>query len=121
MDPDVTLAELLDLAGSVAARRGQQDIEENTALVQMTERVLALNDWILDGGFLPAAWQATAGAGPIAGCDADGEPVARSCVGSGTKSGVMRIRNGQWVALCKVCHEWIATPVSTLPDHPAAP
>ena len=109
MDPDVTLAEIVDLAGSVDARRGQQDIEENTALVQMTERVLALNEWILGGGFLPAAWQVTTE-----------EPVARSCTGSGTKSGVMRIRNGQWVALCKVCREWIATPVGTLPDHPAA-
>lgn len=113
MDPDVTLAEIIDLARGDLEQYGDE-------VHELAAKVLALNDWILGGGFLPAAWQATAGAGPIAGCDADGEPVARSCVGSGTKSGAMRIRNGQWVALCKVCQEWIATPVGTLPDHPAA-
>ena len=34
--------------------------------------------WIDQGGFLPAAWQATVGAGPIAGCDANGERVGLS-------------------------------------------
>lgn len=50
MDPDANLDEALELA--VVLERYEDDDARRLA-----ELVLALNEWISRGGFLPAAWQ----------------------------------------------------------------
>ncbi|QBI96445.1 hypothetical protein SEA_DONNY_87 [Mycobacterium phage Donny] len=73
MDPDANLAEQLGLARGIVQFAEDHDPQA----VRLAELVVSLHEWIDRGGFLPAAWQATAGAGPIAGCDANGEPTLK--------------------------------------------
>lgn len=55
MDPDENLREQLDIAyGIIAAPRLERREDERLA-----ELVLALDEWIKKGGFLPKAWQHT--------------------------------------------------------------
>lgn len=55
MDPDANLKEQLELADQlVEADDDELDIEDARRLCEL---VLALNDWIKGGGFLPQAWQ----------------------------------------------------------------
>lgn len=53
MDPDVALDYLLEWAATVVA--GSVDVEDAR---DAGERVLALHDWIMRGGFLPRPWEA---------------------------------------------------------------
>lgn len=54
MDPDANLAEMRQLAKS--------DLSEfNEDIHRLAELVLALDEWILRGGFLPKAWRDTVG------------------------------------------------------------
>lgn len=56
MDPDANLGELLALA------RGLVDLDPSDAteyvgeVNRLSELVLALDEWIVKGGFLPARW-----------------------------------------------------------------
>ena len=52
MDPDVALRELRDLAAAVldVAPPGRDQADE------LAERFSALDEWIMSGGHLPAAW-----------------------------------------------------------------
>lgn len=51
MDPDVNLAETLHSANAIV-RSGAESAEA----VELAERVLALNEWLSSGGFLPVMW-----------------------------------------------------------------
>jgi hypothetical protein len=51
MDPDANLRELLNLA-----RTRVQGVDD-TEVCRMAELVLALDDWIRGGGFLPRSWR----------------------------------------------------------------
>ncbi len=55
MDPDANLKEQLELADAIstAAEAGFESPEDAWRLAEL---VLALNEWIKKGGFLPAAW-----------------------------------------------------------------
>jgi hypothetical protein len=53
MDPDANLKEQLELARSIA----EQDPQSITEASRLAELVLALNEWITGGGFLPSAWK----------------------------------------------------------------
>lgn len=71
MDPDAALAEMLDLARDLikwddALIQGDHDPTYGQA-AELAQAVLALHEWIDHGGFLPAAWRATAGATPFIG------------------------------------------------------
>lgn len=57
MDPDATLAELLDDARGVLARDDATGTED-AGHVELAQKVVALHDWIMGGGYLPAAWMA---------------------------------------------------------------
>lgn len=59
MDPTANLAEQLAIAQGVidiADRRDTNDINGRDAL-RLAELVLALNEWIVKGGFLPEQWK----------------------------------------------------------------
>lgn len=75
MDPDAALAELLDLARAHQAELDDESTSPHADTGRMADLVLALHEWIDRGGYIPTAWQATAGAGPILGCDDNGEPI----------------------------------------------
>ena len=61
MDPDANLAEQLRLA------RGMQELSDADTAgadeelidqgLRIAELVIALNDWVRSGGYLPKAWQ----------------------------------------------------------------
>lgn len=68
MDPDATLAEIRRLAYN------KQNLTAEDAEA-LAEHFIALDGWLLKGGYVPVAWQNTMGAGPIYGCDANGEPI----------------------------------------------
>ncbi len=59
MDPNTTLQELLDLANAVLFGGFTQEDADSAAIAaeEMAERVVALHEWISNGGFLPDAWQ----------------------------------------------------------------
>lgn len=52
MDPNATLDRMLSLA---ALLQDQDDPDPETG-AELATLVLAMNDWIARGGFLPAAW-----------------------------------------------------------------
>jgi len=52
MDPDLALAEALDLA----VRLIDEEAEDGDD-VRLAELVLALNRWMASGGFMPSAWE----------------------------------------------------------------
>jgi hypothetical protein len=56
MDPNATLAEIRDAIAAYG--RGELDDQEYAEAI--TERLVALDDWISAGGFLPTAWQRSA-------------------------------------------------------------
>ena len=53
MDPNMTLIELLVHAYAVQSDDNPTTERED----RMAELVIALNDWIVGGGFLPINWQ----------------------------------------------------------------
>lgn len=56
MDPNANLREQLEIANRIVDG-DDLDVEEWDALRdRLAELVLALNDWITNGGFLPGAW-----------------------------------------------------------------
>lgn len=58
MDPDATLANIRAL---VKRRIDEADTLENDEVYdlsnELAEAVLALDEWLIRGGFLPTAWQ----------------------------------------------------------------
>lgn len=66
MDPDVTLRRLRELAGEIEAiadkptEAGAAHAAAQSSLASLSAELAelfdALDDWILRGGFLPAAW-----------------------------------------------------------------
>ena len=57
MDPTVALAEIREKIDAIFARRGQQDIEENTELIALADQVRELDRWMSTGGFHPEPWR----------------------------------------------------------------
>lgn len=58
MDPNANLAEQLRLARLIAG--GEMGTDYDVADVdRLAELVLALNEWITCGGFVPGAWAVT--------------------------------------------------------------
>lgn len=61
MDPDATLAEMLDAARAVQANIDSLVQPETTidtgAPGELAEGVIAMHGWLSGGGFLPAAWK----------------------------------------------------------------
>ena len=63
MDPNANLAELLELAREVQAEEDRStedgccnEEREAACAVRMAELVIALDEWICRGGFLPQRW-----------------------------------------------------------------
>lgn len=50
MDPEICLAKILDLA----LKLKDSDDDESA---ELAEKILDLNDWILNGGYLPEIWR----------------------------------------------------------------
>lgn len=59
MDPDANLREQLELANAWVNADEGVEVDGADAL-RMAELVLALDEWIRGGGFLPEAWGHTA-------------------------------------------------------------
>jgi hypothetical protein len=57
MDPDVTLREILSLANEIVAIAEEDPNEYDANSVELAERALDLDDWLVGGGFLPRAWK----------------------------------------------------------------
>jgi hypothetical protein len=53
MDPD----ENLKAQRTLAQRLVEQDDPDPAEVLRLSELVIALDDWIKSGGFLPAAWR----------------------------------------------------------------
>ena len=55
MDPDANLKEQLELAQKFY---GQDDLTfDGEDVIRLAELVIALNEWIKNGGFLPKDWR----------------------------------------------------------------
>ena len=54
MDPNANLDRLLELARRMADQEAD-DIEEDNA-IELAELILALDEWLRRGGFLPRRW-----------------------------------------------------------------
>jgi len=57
MDPDVCLSEMMTLALRISKRSDEDIPQSEFDASELAERVVALNDWIVKGGFLPEAWR----------------------------------------------------------------
>ena len=59
MDPNANLEEQIKLATTlIESRYGSPEVESAVwDATRLAELVLALNDWIKKGGFLPTSWQ----------------------------------------------------------------
>lgn len=55
MDPNANLKEQLEIARRLAEREEDELLAE-TGPERLAELVLALDEWLRAGGFLPAAW-----------------------------------------------------------------
>jgi len=53
MDPDANLAEQLRLARKLLTN---ETVFPETTALRLAELVVAMNDWIEGGGFIPAHW-----------------------------------------------------------------
>lgn len=53
MDPDVNLAKQLRIADRIL----ESDESDRLGATELAELVIALNEWLSRGGFLPAAWR----------------------------------------------------------------
>lgn len=58
MDPNAALAELVDIARQHQAELDDESRNRHADTGQMAEVFLGLHDWLSQGGFLPAAWNA---------------------------------------------------------------
>jgi hypothetical protein len=61
MDPNKTLDEIRDLLDSTKAQEALNGVytagdEFAETLAELAEKVTALDDWLVRGGFLPTAW-----------------------------------------------------------------
>jgi hypothetical protein len=57
MDPDSNLEEQKLLALKFIADRGESGPPSEADVVRLSELVLALDQWLRSGGFLPSSWQ----------------------------------------------------------------
>jgi hypothetical protein len=58
MDPNANLKEQLELAKNILEYPAQSDMDTiNGDAERLAELVLALDEWISNGGFLPKRWQ----------------------------------------------------------------
>ena len=60
MDPNANLAEQLDSAKAILAAE-DLDSDALTDITRLSELVIALDDWIKKGGFLPTDWNFKSG------------------------------------------------------------
>lgn len=65
MDPDAALAEMLEIARQHQAELDDESLNQHADTGRLADLVVDLHEWIDSGGFLPAAWRATAGATPF--------------------------------------------------------
>ena len=57
MDPDANLEEQLALAHAIADDDGESEDGFADDATRLAELVIALDEWIAKGGFLPTTWQ----------------------------------------------------------------
>lgn len=57
MDPNANLAEQLRLASRIVEAFDNERTLVDADCARLSELVIALNDWIRGGGFLPSAWE----------------------------------------------------------------
>lgn len=57
MDPNANLREQLELSRKISANYDGKGACDFADAARLAELVVALNDWIAGGGFLPARWQ----------------------------------------------------------------
>lgn len=58
MDPDVCWSELLEMAQSVVEEAGAEKPTHGVDVLDLADRLLALDDWLARGGFPPKAFRA---------------------------------------------------------------
>lgn len=59
MDPDANLEEQLKLAKNITKAEWEDIDDDRADMYRLAELVLALDEWICDGGFLPEKWHFT--------------------------------------------------------------
>lgn len=59
MEPNGALHALRKLAASVLAVSDAGKVPDGMAAIVLAERVQALDEWLMVGGFLPADWSVT--------------------------------------------------------------
>lgn len=60
MDPDANLKEQISLSSEILNAISQGEIKESPielSAERLSELVKALNEWLVNGGFLPTSWQ----------------------------------------------------------------
>ena len=56
MDPNANLKEQLMLASRLLYQCENDERNDSNDVGELAELVIALNDWIASGGFLPSSW-----------------------------------------------------------------
>jgi hypothetical protein len=56
MDPNANLKEQLELAASIHRKIDNEHVLNDDEAGRLADLVIALNDWITGGGFLPDTW-----------------------------------------------------------------
>ena len=57
MDPDITLDEAIKLAETIIRKDEEEESVSKADAVELAEKLLALNSWMAEGGFLPRMWK----------------------------------------------------------------
>lgn len=57
MDPDANLREQLEIATEIIAASDEDEGISEVEAVRLAELMIALDEWIRRGGFLPDAWR----------------------------------------------------------------
>lgn len=57
MDPDANLKEQRELAALIQSQLDEGETPDEDDVLRLSELVIALDEWIAGGGFLPAAWR----------------------------------------------------------------
>ena len=61
MDPNVTYEQVVQLAGKILNERVTRK-EQAKAGAELAEAIMNLDHWLVNGGFLPGAWEIAEGA-----------------------------------------------------------
>lgn len=57
MDPDANLKEQRELAALIQSQLDEGETPDEDDVLRLSELVIALDEWISNGGFVPAAWR----------------------------------------------------------------